>query len=56
VNEGVNIPLGDKFLPWGPGVKLKMAQWFTGFLIKNGCYGLGANPGSFDFVPFHIYR
>jgi hypothetical protein len=27
VNEGVNVPLGDKFHPWGPGVKLRMALW-----------------------------
>jgi hypothetical protein len=25
VNEGVNIPLGDKFHPWGPVVKLRMS-------------------------------
>jgi hypothetical protein len=25
MNEGVNIPLGDKFHPWGTGVKLRVA-------------------------------
>jgi hypothetical protein len=24
-SRGVNIPLGDKYQPWGPGVKLRMA-------------------------------
>jgi hypothetical protein len=31
VNEGVNIPLGDKCHPWGPGEKLRMTLCWRPF-------------------------